>query len=147
MLCAIFTHVFLCFFLFCFFLDYAGAVQVPVMIKHPDYPQNAGKHTQTFLELIDIYRTIASLAGLNMSALQADVAGMDQSQAVRDPTSQLKDYAFAQYSRCPGNRNWPHGAPGHPDWYLNNCEGVPSQNISYMVCASHVMHSFSLFLI
>lgn len=35
-------------------------------------------------------------------------------------------------SRCPGNRFWPQTQPGHPDWYYNNCESVPSPNISFM---------------
>lgn len=39
---------------------------------------------------------------------------------------------FTFVSRCPGKRFWPQTQPGQPDWYYNNCESVPSPNISFM---------------
>jgi len=47
-------------------------------------------------------------------------------------TQLLKQTAFAQYSRCPGDKDWPERQTGLPLYDLNNCEYVPAPNISYM---------------
>ena len=108
-------------------------MQVPLLIRAPwAAAASAGKHTQTYTELIDLYRTVASLAGIPRSALQKDVDGDDVSALLADPTQQLKDEAYAQYSRCPGKRFWPKVTTGEPDWWYNNCEAVPAKNITSM---------------
>ena len=43
------------------------------------------------------------------------------------------------------NRYWPQRQPGNPAWYMNNCEGVPAKNISYMVrilCQLYPVHQY-----
>ena len=106
------------------------AIHVPLIMRAPWLPASAGKHTQSYVELIDLYRTIASLAGL--APPSADVAGDDFSSLFTDPTQSLKTQAFAQYSRCPGKRNFPVVDKYAPDWAMNNCEDVPVANITYM---------------
>ena len=112
--------------------NFEPAVQVPLLIRAPWLPQSAGKHTQSFIELVDLYRTVAAAAGLPADAIAADVDGTDSSHLLAEPTALLKEEAYAQYSRCPGDRFWPKTAPGHPADYYNNCEGVPAVNITAM---------------
>lgn len=113
--------------------NYELAVRVPLLIRAPWKKNVIGKHSSnTFAELIDLYRTMVSLAGISVDDIESDVDGMDLSPVFDDPTAYLKQMAFAQYSRCPGDRYWPKREPGHPAWYMNNCEKVPSANISYM---------------
>jgi len=109
---------------------------VPLLIR--DAPSastaGAGKHaSRTRAELVDLYRTLVSLAGLPASDIEDDVDGIDLSPVVRrDATLLARNYSFSQYSRCPGDRDWKNPVPNAPGWFMNNCEQVPSHNISFM---------------
>lgn len=112
-------------------------VHVPLIIRAPWLTKSVGAHTKTIVALVDLYRSLAALTGVG-TAIAADVDGTDFSYAVTDPNaapqpSGVTNAAYSQYSRCPGGRNWPTVSnPAGRDWYFNNCEGVPVQNISYM---------------
>ena len=60
------------------------------------------------------------------TTIAADVDGADVSYLVADPSAAPQPYgttnaAYAQYSRCPGMRNWPEvNNPAKRDWYFNN---------------------------
>ena len=41
-----------------------GSVRVPLIISHPDFPENHGHVCKTILELIDVYPTLTELCGL-----------------------------------------------------------------------------------
>ena len=99
------------------------------MVRAPWLPASRGARTQSATELLDLYRTVAALAGL--PAPPADVEGDDVSALFAAPGAPLKTAAFAQYSRCPGERYFP-AVSALPDWGLNNCEDVPVANITYM---------------
>ena len=45
------------------FTNFELGVRVPLIIKHPGMPTAAGKRTNTFAELIDVYPTLADLTG------------------------------------------------------------------------------------
>lgn len=105
------------------------AVQVPLIIRAP-WTGSAGMHTQTFIELLDLYRTVSALAGIPEP--ETGVGGNDLSAVLSNPTAVLKNVTYAQYSRCPGDRYWPKVEPNHPAYFMNNCEGVPATNISFM---------------
>eukprot|EP00045_Choanoeca_perplexa_P010259 m.103166 g.103166 ORF g.103166 m.103166 type:complete len:723 (+) comp15214_c0_seq1:88-2256(+) len=111
--------------------NWERAVRVPLMMRAP-WTSAGGQHTQTFFELVDLYKTVVAAAGLDPLGVQDDVDGIDQSSVLINPLETLKSEAYSQYSRCPGNRYWPKRTTGQPDWYMNNCESVPSYNISYM---------------
>ena len=106
------------------------AVHVPLMMRAPWLSGSAGARVQTAFELLDLYRTLAALVGL--PAPPADVEGDDLSAALAAPARILKAEAYAQYSRCPGERNFPDNIANAPDWQYNNCEDVPVRNISFM---------------
>ena len=115
------------------------AVQVPLLIRAPWLPASTGQRTGSYTELVDLYRTIAALAGLPDGAVAADVDGTDVSALLHQPGIVLKNESYAQYPRCPGLRQWPHrsdcrsqGAPPGADWCLNNCEKVPASNLTAM---------------
>jgi iduronate 2-sulfatase len=108
------------------------ALQVPLLIRAPWLPASMGKHTGSYFELIDLYRTVASLAGIDPAAIAADVDGSDASKLLADPATTLKTEAYSQYSRCPGDRFWPKRQPGVAAYVWNNCEEVPAPNITSM---------------
>ena len=107
--------------------NYDLSVHVPLLMRAPWLPRSVGQHTQSTVELLDLYRSIAALAGL--PAPPPDVGGDDFSPLFEDPTAVLKSEAYAQYSRCPGEREFPQTYV-LPDWALNNCEDVPVANIT-----------------
>jgi iduronate 2-sulfatase len=109
-----------------------SSLHIPLMIRAPWKAQtSAGRHTSSMTELIDLYRTIVSLAGLPSSAVADDVDGDDVSALLDEPDQRIKEGAYSQYSRCPGDRFWPKRMKG-PDWYWNNCELVPADKITSM---------------
>lgn len=110
--------------------NFEMATHVPLMIRAPWIPESQGKHCSEFTELVDLYRTIASLAGL--PAPSERVAGKDVSSLLTDPSIPVSPAAFSQYSRCPGDRWWPAVTKGAPGWFMNNCEEVPASNITSM---------------
>jgi hypothetical protein len=69
------------------------------------------------------------------------VEGKDFSALFDSPSQVLSEEAYAQYSRCPGERYWPTVYPLE-DWGMNNCEGVPAPNITYMVSAVQLLSLF-----
>ena len=106
---------------------------VPLLVRVPWKPKAMGVHaSNTRAELVDLYRTLVSLAGLNSTAIESDVDGVDLSPVFDDTALSIRNFSFSQYSRCPGARQWPKVVTGQPDWYMNNCEKVPARNISYM---------------
>lgn len=110
--------------------NFDTSVHVPLIIRVPWKPHSVGARTQSVVELLDLYRTLASLAGLPPPP--EDVEGKDFSALFDAPATVLNEEAYAQYSRCPGERDWPSVYPLQ-DWAMNNCESVPVQNITYMV--------------
>ena len=103
------------------------------MLRAPWLPASAGKHTTSIVTLVSLYRTLASATGAVKTLVAPDVDGDDFSHLLSAPDTDTKQAAFAQYPRCPGLRAWPRESnPADRDWYLNNCEGVPARNISYM---------------
>lgn len=94
--------------------NWERAIRVPLMIRAP-WTSSPGQHTQTFFELVDLYKTLVGAVGLDPLQLQDDVDGLDQSQVLINPAENLKDDAYSQYSRCPGNRDWPKHTPSKCD--------------------------------
>lgn len=107
------------------------AVHVPLLVRAPWKPAAAGRHTQSFVELLDLYKSLADTAGLPLGDVEADVDGDSFAALLDDPSKTAKTAVYSQYSRCPGNRYWPKHIAG-PDYVMNNCETVPAANISYM---------------
>lgn len=97
------------------------ALRTPLMVRSPAHPKSAGARAPHFVELLDLYRTLAGLV-LPGAAVEAGVEGTDLSPIFEDPTATLETAAFSQMSRCPQNNSW-----------INNpCNFVPLKQIAYM---------------
>lgn len=71
--------------------------RVPLIIHAPGIKPN---HTRALVESVDIYPTVAVLAGL---PLPPDVDGTDLTPLFLNPSIEIKEAAFSEYPRCPSN--------------------------------------------
>ena len=69
--------------------------RVPLIIKTPG---KAAGFTNSLVESVDLYPTIASLAGLGHPE---DLDGVDLTPIIDDNTKSLNDAVFSEYPRCP----------------------------------------------
>lgn len=99
------------------------AVRVPLMIKAPGRPAAAGRITASYTDLVDIFPTLAVLAGL---PVPDGVDGDDVSAVFDDPTAPIKTAAYHQYPACNMDRsagfNMTRGA----------CNNVPKSQFDFM---------------
>ena len=73
-------------------------VRVPLLIKAPaSFAAARGVKTGSFVELVDVFPTLAALAGLPKPPA---VDGDDVSAVFGDPSTALKTVAYAQYPAC-----------------------------------------------
>eukprot|EP00930_Biecheleria_cincta_P072544 TRINITY_DN59925_c0_g1_i1.p1 TRINITY_DN59925_c0_g1~~TRINITY_DN59925_c0_g1_i1.p1 ORF type:complete len:602 (-),score=65.29 TRINITY_DN59925_c0_g1_i1:91-1839(-) len=104
--------------------NFEQATHVPLLMRAPWLSGGqGGKHvSSSFVELVDLYRTLASLAGVPEPA--ADVDGTNFSGIFENHSAVISSVSYSQYPRCPHE--------GKPMWYLNNCEYVTGSNITVM---------------
>ena len=123
---------------------FEDGVHVPLIIRAPWIAASAGRYSESFAELVDLYPTCAPglsvmlrvdlahqrvlcasrLASLANLPPPPDVEGTDLSPAIRDSQLALKTAAYSQYPRCPKNFSIPFG--------LNYCESIPAKNFFAM---------------
>lgn len=82
--------------------NYEQAVRIPIIIRTPDQ-RNAGKNAKQLAETVDIYPTLAALAGLPAPQTSQPIDGIDLSPVLSTPSKTIRDYAYHTYNR--GNRN------------------------------------------
>lgn len=70
--------------------------RVPLIIADPNHPSGQGKSTTALAELVDLYPTLASLAGISRD-LNKRLEGVDLTPVVADPMASIKDAAFTQH--------------------------------------------------
>ena len=78
------------------------AFRVPLIISSPGMPK--GVLSRSLVESVDIYPTLAALAGLPPPP---DLDGIDLSSLFTHPDKQLKEAVFTEYPRCPKNVSTP----------------------------------------
>ena len=92
------------------------AVRVPLMIRAPWKPAAAGARTSVRAELVDLYRTLVDLAGLDAGGIQADVQGVSLAPLLDAPASPppalAAKSAFSQIGSC-ACKNYTHT---HQNW-------------------------------
>lgn len=70
--------------------------RVPLIVADPAHPSGHGKTTDSLAELVDLYPTLASLAGVD-DDLSQRLEGDDLAGVVAEPTVSVKDAAFTQH--------------------------------------------------
>ena len=80
------------------------SLRVPLIVRVPWKTEAVGRRCSAAVELVDIYRTLVSLAGLDVSAIEADVQGSSLAPLFDDPgDSAFRDrraYAAAERRTC-----------------------------------------------
>ena len=103
---------------------FENTARVPLLIHNPDHPLHI--RTTELAELVDIYPTAASLAGL---PLPTDVDGTDLSPlSAGSDAPKLKQAAFSQFPRCPDDN-----AVTHHVCFNTNDTGFPFMGFSVRV--------------
>ncbi|WP_452228500.1 MULTISPECIES: sulfatase [unclassified Lacinutrix] len=83
--------------------NYEIATRVPLMIWTPDMPKGSqGKTTDALVELVDMYPTLADLAGLE---IPDHVEGISFKPLLENPNTAWKSAAFSQFP-SPALREW-----------------------------------------
>jgi iduronate 2-sulfatase len=72
--------------------------RVPLIIASPDHSSGHGRSTAALTELVDLYPTLAGLAGITED-LPKKLAGVSQVSVVADPGVSIKDAAFTQHQQ------------------------------------------------
>ena len=81
--------------------------RVPLIIADPTRPAGHGKQTSALAELVDLYPTVAALAGID-GDLSKRLEGDNLAAVVADPTASVKDAAFTQHQHpfYGSEKNW-----------------------------------------
>eukprot|EP00730_Choanoeca_flexa_P007564 TRINITY_DN12349_c2_g1_i4.p1 TRINITY_DN12349_c2_g1~~TRINITY_DN12349_c2_g1_i4.p1 ORF type:complete len:890 (+),score=164.54 TRINITY_DN12349_c2_g1_i4:318-2987(+) len=94
---------------------YEYGVRVPLYIRDPRFVSNHGSlATTTMAELVDIYPTLADLAGL---PVPTDLSGVSLAPTVRDSSYVARSSAVSQVSRCHPSKKRVRNYP----WARNEC--------------------------
>jgi iduronate 2-sulfatase len=83
--------------MWCKHTNYEQAARIPVMIHLPGVSE--GTRTKSFLETVDIYPTVAELAGLNVPE---GLDGISQAKVIHDPKMAIRDSIIHVYPRGGG---------------------------------------------
>ncbi|MBN2295689.1 MAG: sulfatase [Pirellulales bacterium] len=81
--------------------------RVPLIIAAPNRPKSHGKTTRALAELLDLYPTLADLAGI-ADELPKNLEGVSLAPVVADPSTSVKDAAFTQHQHpfYGNSKNW-----------------------------------------
>ncbi|XP_065192922.1 iduronate 2-sulfatase-like isoform X2 [Sycon ciliatum] len=106
--------------MWCKMSNYELGTRVPMMIRAPWVEGSAGKRTSALVELVDLYPTLAELAGLEPPR-DENIQGISLAKLLSNQSSSSKPAAFSQFPKC-GN-----------DWAsLNPCGAVQRADFHYM---------------
>lgn len=72
--------------------------RVPLLIADPRQPASHGRQTSALAELVDLYPTLAHLAGIPQH-LPANLEGVSLAPVLADPASTIKDAAYTQHQQ------------------------------------------------
>ena len=115
------------------------AVRVPLIIRAPWLNASVGQRSGVRAELVDLYKTIVELAGLNASAIQADVQGVSLAPLFAAPAapppplatkaafSQIGSCACRVYEIATPAMNWTG-----PECDANRCAGTNATAFDFM---------------
>ena len=67
------------------FTNWETGVRVPLIVRDPFLPQSHGRHSPVLAELVDLYPTLAELAGVPLEKVET-IDGTSLAPAPRDPS-------------------------------------------------------------
>ena len=117
--------------IWCKYTNFENQVRVPLLVRVPWLPQIVGKHSNALVELVDIFQTLASLAGITANITDV-LEGSDFSPVLTAggiAPSNWRTAAFSQYPRCM-NSTKAQIAPYTPN--REPCCGHPANEFTHM---------------
>ncbi len=83
--------------------------RVPLIIASPNHPGSHGKVSESLVELVDLFPTLAELADISHDT-PADLDGVSLRPVLVDPASSVKDAALTQHQQpfYGGEKKWSH---------------------------------------
>ena len=106
------------------------ATRVPFAVRAPWHSGSFGKRITTVVELVDLYPTLAELAGVPVVSGPgyAGLGGRSLAPLVERPLNGTEGAAFSQIARC-----WPAGAPHTAASYaaMAQCDSVPPSGYAF----------------
>jgi iduronate 2-sulfatase len=79
-------------------VNYELANQIPLIISAPGV-SHPGSHTAQLAETVDIYPTLAELAGLPVPQVQQPFDGLSLVPVLRDSKTRIRDHAYHSFPR------------------------------------------------
>ena len=79
--------------------NYEQAARIPLIVCAPGVTKAGTRASNTLVETVDIYPTLAELAGLPAPKIPQELEGKSFAGALRDPSLQTKDHVFHVYPR------------------------------------------------
>jgi iduronate 2-sulfatase len=79
--------------------NYEQATRIPLIVSAPGVTTAGTRATNALVETVDIYPTLAELAGLPAPEVPQGIEGRSFVSALRDPTQGTKNYVFHVYPR------------------------------------------------
>ena len=121
---------------------FEDALRTPLLVSVPWLPSSFGRASQSLVELIDVFPTLQSLAGFEVSAFLEGVShaheiqgspppahkrGGNRSRFAQGRGGNRSRFALAQFPRCV-----PAGANASLDWRRNSCNRNTSNQFTAM---------------
>ncbi|QXD22565.1 sulfatase [Opitutia bacterium ISCC 51] len=78
--------------------NYEQSNRIPIIVKAPGVTK-AGSMTQQLAETVDIYPTLASLAGLPAPRTSQPIDGLDMTPVLKDGGKRIREYAYHAYNK------------------------------------------------
>ena len=106
---------------------YENAVRVPLLIKVPWAPHSAGRVVTAPVELVDLFPTVAALAGVDTSYIAREskpLDGRDLSRLFYGGSGDHTHVARSVYPRCVANAS--------AAWRHNDCNDTPRRKFTHM---------------
>ncbi len=78
--------------------NHEQANRIPILIYAPGVTE-PGTHTRQLAETVDLYPTLASLAGLPQPNAPQPIDGADLTPVLKNPNERVRDYAYHAYNK------------------------------------------------
>lgn len=103
--------------------------RVPMMLRAPWATAIAGKRTDALVEHVDLYPSLAEIAGVPVDNTLESIDGESWASLLDDPAGQHKAAAYSQYPRC-----WPANHTHDASAFTNmaRCSGVDKHLFAFM---------------